>query len=175
MAGGRGRPAATLCLPECTFRARTVATTHRRVRLEARGPALDVEETLGAHVGAEARLGDEVVTGVDPDQVGHDRRVAVGDVAERTGVHEHRRVLEGLEQVRLDGVAHDHRHRPGAFQVLRGHGLAIGGVADDDPPQARSQVLQGGRKGKDGHDLGGGGDVEAGLAGDAVQLGARAR
>ena len=40
---------------------------------DARGAALDVEEALGAHVGTEARLGEEEVTGVDADLVGHDR------------------------------------------------------------------------------------------------------
>ena len=79
---------------------------------EARGPALDVEEPLGAHVGAEAGLGDEEVPGVDPDEIGDHRRVPVGDVAERPGVDEHRGVLEGLQQVGLDGVAHHDGHGP---------------------------------------------------------------
>ena len=97
---------------------------HRRhhdggVGHEARGAALDVEEALRSHVGAEARLGDEVLAGVDPDQVGHHRRVAVGDVAEGTGVDEDGGVLEGLQQVRLDGVAHDHRHGAGGPAAAR--------------------------------------------------------
>ena len=43
---------------------------HRGVGSQARGPALDVEEPLRAHVGAEARLCDQEVASVDADQVG---------------------------------------------------------------------------------------------------------
>ena len=126
---------------------------HRRdhdggVGHEARGPALDVEEALGAHVGAESRLGDQVVAGMDPDQVGDDRRVAVGDVAEGAGMDEDGGVLEGLQQVRLYGVAHDHRHGAGGLQLLGGHRLAGRGVAHDDPPHALAQVAQDARTGR---------------------------
>ena len=142
MAGGSGRPATTRCRPECSFIA-----LHRRhhdggIGHQARRPALDVEEALRAHVGAEARLGDEVLARVDPDQVGHHRRVPVGDVAERPGVHEHRRVLERLQEVGLDGVAHDHRHGAGRLELLRRHRLAGGRVADHDAAHARAQVAQ---------------------------------
>ena len=41
---------------------------HGRVGDHARVAALDVEEALGAHVGAEAGLGDEVVAAVDADR-----------------------------------------------------------------------------------------------------------
>ena len=89
------------------------------VGTQARVAALDVEEALGAHVGAEAGLGDQEVARVDADQVGQHRRVAVGDVPERPGVDEHRSVLQGLQEVRLDGVAQDRRHRTAALQVGR--------------------------------------------------------
>ena len=69
---------------------------HGGVGREPRHAALDVEEPFGAHVGTEAGLGDEVVAHVDADEVGDDRRVAGGDVAERPGVDEHRCVLERL-------------------------------------------------------------------------------
>ena len=141
-----------------------------RVGAEARRPALDVEETFRAHVRAEAGLGDQVVTRADPDLVGQDRRVAVGDIAERTGMDEHRRVLERLEQVGLDGVAHDGGHGPRPLELLGGDGLAGHGVSDHDPPQTEAQVGEGRGQRQDGHDLGGGGDVEAALAGDAVLL-----
>ena len=44
---------------------------------------------------AEAGLGDQVLPGMDADEVGHDRRVAVGDVAEGSGVDEHRACSPG--------------------------------------------------------------------------------
>ena len=116
---------------------------------QSRRAALDVEESLGAHVRSESRLGDQVLTGVDPDQVGHHRRVAVGDVAERAGMHEHRRVLEGLQQVGLDRVAHDDGHRPAALSCFGGDRLARRREPDDDPPETRPQVLQ--RRGQRQH------------------------
>ena len=146
----------------------------RGVRHEARGAALDVEEALCSHVCAESRFGDEVVAGVDPDQVGHHGRVAVRDVAEGTGMDQDRRVLEGLQQVRLYGVAHDHRHGAGGTQLLGGHRLARRGVAHHDPPHPLAQVAQVPREGEHRHHLRGRGDVEPGLARDAILLGAKA-
>ena len=102
--------------------------------------ALDVEKPLGAHVGAESGLRQQVVTAADADAVGDDRRVARGDVAEGAGVDEHRAVLGGLQQVRLDGVLEDDRHRPGGMQVLRGDWLLGAVVADDDTSQPGAQV-----------------------------------
>ena len=102
--------------------------------------ALDVEEPLGAHVGAESGLRQQVVAAADADAVGDDRRVARGDVAEGAGVDEHWAVLGGLQQVRLDGVLEDDRHRPGGMQVLRGDWLLGAVVADDDTSKPGAQV-----------------------------------
>ena len=141
---------------------------HGRVRREARGAAFDVEEALGAHVSAESRLGDQEVSAVDADQVREHRRRAVGDVAERSGVDQHRRVLQRLQQVGLDRVAHDHRHGAARVQEVGGDRLAIAREADDHPAQPPSHVLQRCGKGEHGHHLGRRGDVESGLACDAV-------
>ena len=97
---------------------------HCCVGREARSAALDVEEALGAHVRAKARLSDQELTGVDADQIGDHRRVAGGDVAERARMHEHRRVLERLEQVGLDSIAQDDCHRAGRVQLLGADGFA---------------------------------------------------
>ena len=94
------------------------------VRLEAGDAALDVEEPLGAHVGAEARLGDEEVAGVDADQVGDHAAVAVRDVAEGARVHEDRRVLQRLQQVRLERLAHDDGGGARRLELLGGDRLA---------------------------------------------------
>ncbi len=91
----------------------------RRVGGESGGPALDVEELLGAHVGAEARLGDHDLGRRERSPVGEDRAVAVGDVAERAAVDERRATLERLEQVGLDGVAQEHGHRARDLEVVR--------------------------------------------------------
>ena len=63
---------------------------------------------------------------------------------------------------------------PAARSSLGGHRLAAAGVADHDPPQSLAHVPQRRRQGEHRHDLGRGGDVEAGLAGHPVLGGAEA-
>ena len=82
--------AATSGVPRCVLLDAAVhlERAHRRdddrgLRLEPAEPALDVEELLGAEVGAEARLGQHDVAEGEA-QLGRDERVAaVRDVAER--------------------------------------------------------------------------------------------
>ena len=107
---------------------------------------------------------------MNADQVGHHGRIAVGDVAEGAGVDEHRRVLERLQQVGLDGVAHDHGHGAGRLDLLGGDGLAGRGVADHNAPHALAHVAQRRRQREHGHHLGRRRDVEPGLARRAVLL-----
>ena len=148
---------------------------HDRVRGEPARAADDVHELLHPEVGAEARLGDEVLAHLAAGQVGHDRAVAVGDVAERADVHEARLALERLDQVRLERVLQEHGHRPGAAHLLGRDGSAVDVVADGDRADPAAQVLERGRHAHDRHDLGGGDDVEPGLARDAVRRAAEAR
>ena len=145
-----------------------------RVRGEPRRAALDVEELLRAHVGPEAGLGrDDLVRG-ERDAVGDDRVVAVGDVRERPAVDERRAALERLEQVRLDRVDQQDRHRARDADVLARDGLAVGRRRHHDPAEAGPQVVEIGREREDGHDLRRDRDHPLGLAGDAVLLAAEA-
>ena len=85
--------------------------------------AQDVDELLGSEVGAEPRLGHDVV-GEAQRGLRRDRRVAaVRDVGERAAVDERRRVLEGLHEVRRERVAQDRRHRAVGVEVAGPHGL----------------------------------------------------
>jgi hypothetical protein len=84
-------------------------------------------------------------------------------------VDEGRIALEGLDKVGLEGVAENRGHGPGGLDPGGGHGFAVGAVADHDPAQAGLQVGQVLGKTQDGHDLGGGGDVEAGLPGEVPE------
>ena len=138
---------------------------------QAGHPALDVEEPLGAHVRPEAGFGDEEVAGVDPDLVGHDRGVAVGDVPEWAGMHQDGGVLQGLEQVGLQRVAHDHGHGPGPSKIFGSDRAARGVEAHHDGAESAAHVGQRGGEGKDRHHFGGCRDVESGLAGDPVLRG----
>ena len=141
---------------------------HRGVGRKAGRTAFDVEEPLGAHVSAKAGLGDQEVAAVDADEIGEDGRRAVRDVAERTGVHQDRRVLERLQEVRLDRVAHDHRHRAPRVEEVGRDRLAVPREADHHPAEPLPHVLERRRQGEHGHHLGGGCDVKSRLPGDAV-------
>ena len=90
------------------------------------------------------------------------------DVAERPGVHQHRRVLERLQKVRLDGVAHDHRHRATGVKEVGRDRFAVARQTDHHAPEPLPHVLQRRREREHRHDLRGGGDVESCLPRHAV-------
>ena len=91
------------------------------------------------------------------------------DVGERAAVHQARLALQGLDQVRLDRVLEQHRHRAGRAEVLGGDRLgAVERVRDGDPAEPAAQVLQVARDGHDRHDLARRRDVEPALARVAV-------
>ncbi len=141
-AGSSGFPATIL--PDAAVHLERADRGHDdgRVRLQARGAALDVEELLGAHVRPEARLRADDLVGGERQPVGEDRAVAVGDVRERPAVDEGGAALERLEQVRLEGVPEQDGHGAGDAQVLGGHRLPVAGHGEDGPAQARAEVGQ---------------------------------
>ena len=124
-----------------------------RIRFQARRAALDVEESLGSHIRPASRLGDEVLTSMNPNQVGENRRVAVRDVTERAGVDEDRRVLESLEQVWLYRISHDHRHGARRFELLGRDRFPFRCESHDCPTEARPQVVQRRGEREHSHDL----------------------
>src|SRR5919107_878533 len=144
----------------------------RRVGLETRVAALDVEEAFCAHVRPEACLGYEKVTAADTDQIGHDGGVACGDVAEGSGVDQGRRILQSLHEVGFYGLFHDDRHDACGHEVLCGYGVSVGVATDHNPPEAAAHIVKRGGEREDRHRLRGRRDVEAGLARDAVGVGA---
>ena len=77
----------------------------------------------------------------------------MGDVGERAGVDDGRRVLDRLHEVGHDGVLHQDGQGAGHAEVVGGDGLARPARADDDPAQALAHVGQARRQGQDGHDL----------------------
>ena len=121
---------------------------HRGVGREAGLAALDVEELLGAEVGAEARLGDHVVGELERGPRGDHRVAAVRDVGERAAVDERRVVLERLHEVRHQRVLEQHGHRAGGLEVGGGHRAALAGVADDDLAEALLEVVRGRGRGR---------------------------
>jgi hypothetical protein len=75
---------------------------------------------------------------VDRHHVADDRRITVRDVAERTGVHDGRRILKGLHEVRLERVAQQHGHRARAFELSGRYRLTFLGVAHNDALETRT-------------------------------------
>ena len=136
--------------------------------VEAGHAALDVEELLGAQVGTKAGLGDHVVGHLHGGGGGHHGVAAVGDVGERAAVDERGVVLEGLDQVGLDGVLQERGAGALGVDVRDGDGLAVVGVGDDHAAETGLEVGEVAGEAEHGHDLGGHGDVEAVLAGHAV-------
>ena len=141
---------------------------HDDVRPQAADAADDVHELLHPEVGGEARLGDHELAELERDPVGDDRVVAVGDVRERARVHEAELALERLDDVRLERVLEQHRHRAGRLDLLGRDRVAGGRVADRDRAELAAQVGQVGREREDRHHLARGRDVEARLGRDAV-------
>ena len=126
---------------------------HDRGRADARLAALDVDELLGAEVGAEAGLRHDVIAEAHRRAGGDDAVAAVRDVGERAAVDEGRVVLEGLDQVGLDRVLEQRGHRARHLEVADGHRLVLAVVGDDDPAQAGLEVHQVGRQAERGHAL----------------------
>ena len=147
---------------------------HRRARREPARAAHDVAELLEAEVAGEPGLGDDVVRELERDAILDDRVVRVCDVAERPRMDQDRLTLEGLDQVRLQRVFHDHRHRPRDPQLLGGDGLAFVGRCDHYSSEAPPQIPQICREREHRHDLRRRGDHELVLARDAVRLAAQA-
>src|SRR5262249_6395239 len=112
----------------------------RRVRGEAGGAALDVEELLCAHLRAEAGLGDDEGGSGQRVRVGDDGVGAGGDVAEWSTVDERGAALEGLHEVWLDRVPEEHGHGAGDLEVLGGDGAAVAAGGQHDPAEPGPHV-----------------------------------
>ena len=145
-----------------------------RAGLQASHAALDVQELLSAQVSAEAGLGDGVVRKAHGDLGGGDGVAPVGDVGEGPAVDKRGGVLQGLDQVGLEGVLEQGGHSALGVQVAGGDGLLIIGVAHHQTGQTLLQVGDVAGQAQYGHDLGGHGDVVAVLTGHAVDAAAQA-
>ena len=141
---------------------------HHNVRLEATDATDHVHELLHAEVGSKASLGNQVLTELEANAIGNDRVVAVGDVGERSTVHQAELTFERLHDVRLDRVAQEDGHRAGGLDVLGGNRIASLGVANRDRAKLAAQVRHVGGERHDGHHFTRCGDVEAGLGWDAI-------
>ena len=98
-----------------------------------------------------------------------DRVGAVRDVRERPAVHERRHALDGLHQVRLEGVAQQRRHGADrARDRRRAPACRRGGSRRRCAPSRSFRSGDAVGEAQDRHDLARRGDVEAGLARHAL-------
>ena len=92
----------------------------------------------------------------------------MGDVGERTAVHEGEVAFDGLDEIRLDGVLEERDEGAAHAEFLNRDGGTVAARADDDAVDAGAQVVKVRGEAKDGHEFGGGRDVEARFRRDAV-------
>ena len=133
---------------------------YRRLGIESAGAALDVEELLGAEVGAEARFGHHDIRQREAGAGGHQAVAAVRDIAERPGVQNGRAAFERLYEIGAQRVFEQQRHGTGGLQIAganRGALFAAGGP-HDDVAEAPLEIFGVGGEGHDGHDFTGGDD-----------------
>ena len=147
---------------------------HDGAGANARHAALDIEELLGAQVGAKAGLGNGNIAKAHRHTRGHDRVAAVGNVGEGTAVDKRGRALERLHQIGLERVLKQRGHGTLGLEVAGTDGLAGIAVADNDLAQALLKIVDARGQAQDCHDLGGDGDIEAVLARHALGLTANA-
>ena len=124
----------------------------------------DVDELLEAKVTGEAAFRDDVVGELQPDEIADERAVAVRDVREGPSVNERRLAFERLHEVGLERVLEENGHRAGDVELLGSHGLPVEGCGDGNRAETVTEVVAVAGHREQGHHLGGGGDVEAGLA-----------
>ena len=84
---------------------------HHAVGRQAGLAALDVEELLGAEIGAEAGFGHHIVGELERGGGGEHRVAAMRDIGERAAMDEGGRAFQRLHQVGRQRVLQQRRHR----------------------------------------------------------------
>src|SRR5205823_7310215 len=97
-------------------------------RLQTGLAAFYVEEFLGSEIGAEPRLGHDVIGQLQRRRRGNYRVAAVRDIAERAAVDEGGIALQRLDEVGRDRVLEQHRHRACRLEVGRAYRLPLAGL-----------------------------------------------
>ncbi len=141
---------------------------HDAVRRNAGFAAFDVHEFLGAEIGTEARLGDDVVGKFQRGRRCQHRVAAVRDIGERPAVDERRRAFEGLHQVRRQSLLEQHGHGAVRFEIAGADWLAVAGIADHDTAEPLLEIVEIARQAEYRHHFRSDGNVETVLARKSV-------
>ena len=96
----------------------------------------------------------------------------MGDIGKGPPVHQHRRMLQGLDQVRLHGILQKGRHGAHCLQIPCRHRIPLLVIGHDDPGQTFLQVAHILRQAEDSHDFAGHGDDKVVFPHVAVHLAA---
>ncbi len=130
-------------------------------RAKSRLPAFDVDELLGAQIGAEAGLRHHIVRQFQGGARRNHRITAVGDIGKRAAVNDRRVVFQGLQQIRRKRLLQQHGHRAVRLELPRQDRLAGQRSPHDDVAQPLAQVAQIAAEAENRHDLRGDHDVES--------------
>ncbi len=93
--------------------------------LQTGAAALYIEEFFRSEIRAEARLGDAVVRELQSQLCCADAVAAVRDIGKGTSVHNRRRTLQSLNQIRLYRVLEKRRHCAVSLQIPGVNRLAV--------------------------------------------------
>ena len=130
--------------------------------------AFDVEEFLGAEIGAEAGFGHDIIGEIERRARRDHRIAAMRDIGERAAMNEGGRAFERLHEIGHQRVLEQDGHRAMRLQISRGHRLLVIVQADDDLGEPILQIVEIAGEAEDRHDFGGDGDVEAAFARKAI-------
>ncbi len=137
---------------------------HRRVRLQPRDAALDVEELFRPEVRAKARFGDDIIGELERRARRDNRVAAMCDIGEGSAMHERGRAFERLNEIGLERVLEQRGHRAFGLEVASGDRRSVARVADDHPAEPRFEIVEVGGEAEGRHHFRGHGDVETVLA-----------
>src|SRR4029077_3411462 len=113
---------------------------HGRCWLESREATLDVEKFLRPEITPESSLRNDIVCTSQCDGIGKNRTIPVGDITERTRMHERRGSLQRLNQIRQQRISKQYCHGPGTSKLFCPYWLTIHCNPNDDLPEPVSQV-----------------------------------
>ena len=130
---------------------------HYRVGNKSCFAALDVEELLSSEVSAKARLGYGVFAQLKSELCSSYGVTAVGDVCERSAVNKSGSVFKSLNEVRLDSVLKQSRHRALCLKVTGKHGSAVVCISHENVAKTGLEVVKRLCKAENSHYLAGNG------------------
>ena len=146
------------------------ADYHSEFGAEAGFATLDVEELLGSQVGTKSCFCDAIVSERHAEFGAKNRVATMRDIAERSSMHDGRRVLGGLHEVGEKGIVKQHADGSSTTQILDCEWSVVVTIAEQDILYPATQVFATGGQAKDGHDFTSRCDVEPAFGRNAVAL-----